>query len=161
MSTDYIIITNTPEETKDLGERLGRLLKDGDIVCLYGELGAGKTTFVQGIAKGLDIKEGFVASPTFVIVNEYKGRLPLYHIDLYRLNSLSEIEDIGILEYLKGKGVTVIEWAEKAEEILPEERLTIYLENPGGGKRKISFKGKGNRFTEILNGLKEHAEHKH
>ena len=143
MSTDYIIITNTPEETKDLGERLGRLLKDGDIVCLYGELGAGKTTFVQGIAKGLDIKEGFVASPTFVIVNEYKGRLPLYHIDLYRLNSLSEIEDIGILEYLKGKAVTVIEWAEKAEEILPEERLTIYLENPGAERGRLVLKARG------------------
>lgn len=149
-NSDYTITTNTPDETKDIGERVGRLLKDGDILCLYGELGTGKTTFVQGIARGLDVKEGFVASPTFVIINEYKGRLPLYHIDLYRLNSAAEIEDIGISECLKGKGVTVIEWAEKAEEILPGELLAIYLENTGGGKRLLSFKATGKRYEEIV-----------
>lgn len=153
MITDYTITTNTPDETKGLGERLGRLLKDGDIICLHGELGAGKTTFVQGIARGLGVKEGFITSPTFVIVNEYKGRLPLYHIDLYRLNSIAEIEDIGILEYLKGKGVTVIEWAEKAEEMLPEERLSVYLESLGGDKRMITFKAKGKGYEKIVQGL--------
>jgi tRNA threonylcarbamoyladenosine biosynthesis protein TsaE len=156
----WIIITNSAEETKSLGKKLGRLLIDGDIICLYGELGAGKTIFTQGIAKGLDVKEVFVTSPTFVIVNEYAGRLALYHIDLYRLNSIAEIEDIGISEYLKGKGVTIIEWAEKAEETLPGERLLIHIKNPGRNKRSLLFEGKGKRYAEILRYFKEDAEDK-
>ncbi|MBI5043070.1 MAG: tRNA (adenosine(37)-N6)-threonylcarbamoyltransferase complex ATPase subunit type 1 TsaE [Nitrospirae bacterium] len=150
---DYTITTNGPDETKKLGERLGRLLKEGDIICLHGELGAGKTSFTQGIAKGMDVAKAFITSPTFVIVNEYKGRLALYHIDLYRLNNIAEIEDIGLSEYLKGEAVTVIEWAEKAEGLLSEERLSVYLENSGGDKRSFTFKATGKRYEEIVQGL--------
>ncbi|MBI5179910.1 MAG: tRNA (adenosine(37)-N6)-threonylcarbamoyltransferase complex ATPase subunit type 1 TsaE [Nitrospirae bacterium] len=151
--TDYTITTNSLDETKRLGERLGILLKEGDIICLHGELGAGKTSFTQGIAKGMDVAKAFITSPTFVLVNEYKGRLPFYHIDLYRLNNIAEIEDIGLSEYLKGEAVTVIEWAEKAEGLLLEERLSVYLENLGGDKRSLTFKAKGKRYEEIVQGL--------
>lgn len=149
-NTEYTIATSSLDETRRLGERLGRLLKEGDIICLHGELGAGKTTFTQGIAKGMGVAKAFITSPTFVIANEYKGRLALYHIDLYRLNNMAEIEDIGLSEYLKGEGVTVIEWAEKAEGLLSEERLSVYLENLGGDKRRLAFKAKGKRYEEIL-----------
>lgn len=149
-NTDYTITTSSLDETRRLGERLGRLLKEGDIICLHGELGAGKTTFTQGIAKGMDVAKAFITSPTFVIANEYKGRLALYHIDLYRLNNIAEIEDIGLSEYLKGEGVTVIEWAEKAEGLLSEERLSVYLENLGEDKRRLAFKAKGKRYEEII-----------
>ena len=153
-NTEYTIATSSLEETRRLGERLGRLLKEGDIICLHGELGAGKTTFTQGIAKGMGVAKAFITSPTFVIANEYKGRLTLYHIDLYRLNNIAEIEDIGLSEYLKGEGVTVIEWAEKAEGLLSEERLSVYLENLGGDKRRLAFKAKGKRYEEIVQGLR-------
>ena len=149
-NTEYTIATSSLEETRRLGERLGRLLKEGDIICLHGELGAGKTSFTQGIAKGMGVAKAFITSPTFVIANEYKGRLALYHIDLYRLNNIAEIEDIGLSEYLKGEGVTVIEWAEKAEGLLSEERLSVYLENLGGDKRMLAFKAKGKRYEEVI-----------
>lgn len=152
-NTDYTIATSSLDETRRLGERLGRLLKEGDIICLHGELGAGKTSFTQGIAKGLNVTKAFITSPTFVLVNEYKGALTLYHIDLYRLNNIDEIEDIGLTEYLKGKGVTVIEWAEKAEGLLPKDRLSVYLENSGGDKRAFTFKATGKRYEEIIQGL--------
>lgn len=139
-NTEYTIATSSLEETRRLGERLGRLLKEGDIICLHGELGAGKTSFTQGIAKGMGVAKAFITSPTFVIANEYKGRLALYHIDLYRLNNIAEIEDIGLSEYLKGEAVTVIEWAEKAEGLLSEDRLSVYLESLGGDKRRLSLK---------------------
>ena len=146
----WTITTNGPDETKKLGEKLGGLLKAGDIICLHGELGAGKTCFTQGIAKGMNVAKAFITSPTFVLVNEYKGALPLYHIDLYRLNNIAEIEDIGLSEYLKGEAVTVIEWAEKAEGLLPEESLSVYLENSGGDKRSFTFKATGKRYEEII-----------
>lgn len=152
-NTDYTIATSSLDETRRLGERLGRLLKDGDIICLHGELGAGKTSFTQGIAKGMDVAKAFITSPTFVLVNEYKGAVPLYHIDLYRLNNIDEIEGIGLTEYLKGKGVTVIEWAEKADGLLPEESLSVHLENSGEDKRAFTFKATGKRYEEIIKGL--------
>jgi tRNA threonylcarbamoyladenosine biosynthesis protein TsaE len=153
-NSNYTITTTTPEETKEIGERLGRLLKVGDIICLHGELGTGKTCFTQGIAKGMNVAKAFITSPTFILVNEYKGALPLYHIDLYRLNNIAEIEDIGLSEYLKGEAVTVIEWAEKAEGLLLEERLSVYLENLGGDKRRLFFKATGKRYEEIVQGLR-------
>ena len=153
-NSDYTITTSSLDETRRLGERLGRLLKEGDIICLHGELGAGKTSFTQGIAKGMGVAKAFITSPTFVIANEYKGRLALYHIDLYRLNNIAEIEDIGLSEYLKGEAVTVIEWAEKAEGLLSEDRLSVYLESLGGDKRRLSFKATGKRYEEIIKGLK-------
>jgi tRNA threonylcarbamoyladenosine biosynthesis protein TsaE len=102
----------------------------------------------------MNVAKAFITSPTFILVNEYKGALPLYHIDLYRLNNIAEIEDIGLSEYLKGEAVTVIEWAEKAEGLLLEERLSVYLENLGGDKRRLFFKATGKRYEEIVQGLR-------
>ncbi|OPX84524.1 MAG: tRNA threonylcarbamoyladenosine biosynthesis protein TsaE [Pelotomaculum sp. PtaB.Bin104] len=121
------IKTSSPDETARLGEKLGILLRSGDVVCLSGDLGAGKTRFTQGLAVGLGVS-GPVTSPTFTIVNEYpQGRLPLYHMDVYRLNDHQEMEDIGYEEYFYSSGVTVIEWAERVIELLPVERLDIVI----------------------------------
>lgn len=133
------------EDTIKLGEALGKLLKPGDIVALKGELGAGKTVLVKGIAKGLDIKEE-PNSPTFVIMNAYRGRVPLYHFDLYRVSGKEELEGIGYEDYFFGDGVTVVEWADKAEEIFPESTIEMEIKIPprdtdSETAREIKFKG--------------------
>jgi tRNA threonylcarbamoyladenosine biosynthesis protein TsaE len=118
-----------------LGVQLGKMAKAGDIFLLIGDLGTGKTCLTQGIARGLGVKD-YVSSPSFVLVKEYYGRLPLYHIDLYRLN-VGEVEDLGLEEYLYGKGVCVIEWAEKAFGILPQEQISVKIEHLSETERKI------------------------
>jgi len=124
-------ISQSPEETIVFGKKIAKLLKRGDIVCLFGELGSGKTTFVKGLAVGLRVKKDLVNSPSFVLVKEFKGRLPLFHFDLYRMKSLREIFSLGFEEYLFGRGICVIEWAEKLSKV----SLNNY--------RKIEFKIKG------------------
>jgi len=128
------------EETKKLGRRLGRRLKKGDVVCLYGELGSGKTTMVKGIASGLGINERDIASASFLIIAEYKGTIPFYHIDLYRLEP-SRIDEIGLNEYLGRDGISVIEWAEKAGDEIPNGSIKIYLTYIGEDSREIEIKG--------------------
>ena len=131
-------ITRGPTQTVNLGRALGKCLTKGDVVALYGELGSGKTTFVKGVAGGLGAEraEG-VRSPTFVLLNLYKGRLPIYHIDLYRVQSLERLQDIGYEEYACGDGVTVIEWAEKAERLLPEGAVRVWLKSLSKRSREI------------------------
>ncbi len=106
------IITKTPEETLAFGETLGGCLQPGDIVLLYGDLGSGKTTLTQGICRGLGMKD-YIRSPTFTLINEYQGRTPIYHVDLYRLESFKEIEALGLEEVFFGNGISIVEWAEK------------------------------------------------
>ena len=118
--------SHSAEETKEFAKKLTKELKAGDVLCMYGDLGAGKTAFVQGLAKGLLIDQ-YVNSPTFTIVNEYMGILPLYHFDVYRIGSSDEMFDIGFDEYIDGEGVSVIEWAELIEDILPESRYNITI----------------------------------
>jgi tRNA threonylcarbamoyladenosine biosynthesis protein TsaE len=131
-------VTRSGPETRRLGEALGRKLQPGDIVLLFGELGAGKTTFAQGIAEGLDLDpKHYVRSPTFTLVNEYQGRLPIFHIDLYRLNSAEEIRDLGLEEYLFGPGVTVVEWAEKL--FSPPTASATGINLAGGGYALDSY----------------------
>lgn len=135
---DFLTYTSSSaEETKKIAEEFSKTLKSGDCLCMYGDLGAGKTAFVQGLAKGL-LVDAYVNSPTFTIVNEYEGRLKLYHFDVYRIADPDEMFDIGFDEYLDGDGITVIEWAELIEEILPQNRynITITKEN-GDDERKI------------------------
>ena len=120
-------ITISADKTRELGEQIGKVLKANDIVALIGPLGAGKTTLIQGIAAGLAVKD-YVTSPTFIIINEYQGRLPFYHFDLYRLNVLAEIEDLGIEEYFDRGGVCVIEWADKMGKELPAAAETINMQ---------------------------------
>lgn len=135
------VITHSPDETRSLGRRLGRLLGPGTVLALRGELGAGKTCFVQGLARGLRVKEEHVVSPTFVLVREYKGRLPLYHIDLYRLSPGREVESLGLEEYLEGEGVCAVEWAEKAEGILPASAVPVTLTVRSASSRTITLEG--------------------
>ena len=144
----------SPRQTQFLGNRLGELAQQSDIVLLTGELGTGKTCLVQGIARGLGIKE-YAFSPSFVIVREYHGRLPLYHMDLYRLDDTSEIAELGLEEYLYRDGISVIEWAEKALEVLPEDNLLITLSYVPGHEtqRSISLRSEGQRYSELARQL--------
>ena len=119
--------TNNPEATEALGEKLGREARAGQIYCLSGDLGVGKTVFTKGFAKGLGITE-HVTSPTFAIVNEYEGRLPLYHFDVYRIGDVEEMNEIGYEDCFYGEGVCLIEWAELIRDILPEKRIEITIE---------------------------------
>ncbi len=147
------ITTNNPEETGKLGVCLGRLAQAGDVFLLVGDLGSGKTCLTQGIARGLDINE-YAASPTFVLVRELHGRLPLYHIDLYRLDRLEEIADLGLDVYLYGDGVCVIEWAEKGLKVLPEEHLLVWLSYVSDTERRLKFEPKGRRYLELVGELR-------
>ncbi|MGH7265500.1 MAG: tRNA (adenosine(37)-N6)-threonylcarbamoyltransferase complex ATPase subunit type 1 TsaE, partial [Candidatus Rokuibacteriota bacterium] len=129
------------EETRDIAARLGRHARPGDVVALYGDLGSGKTCFIQGLAAGLDV-EGPVTSPTFILIAEHTGgRLPLYHVDLYRTGGLEEIRALGLEEILGGRGVTAIEWAEKAEALLPAGTVRVRLEGAGEESRTIEVDG--------------------
>jgi tRNA threonylcarbamoyladenosine biosynthesis protein TsaE len=151
----YSVITSNPEQTWRIGELLGALLGPGDVVCLYGDLGAGKTSLSYGIALGLGVKEQYITSPTFTFVNEYEGRVPFYHIDLYRLKDPEELVNIGFEEYLGSGGVTVIEWAERAEDELPGERLSVYLNYVDENSREIGFLAEGERYQKLLDALQQ------
>jgi len=147
------IISDSPEQTQRIGRQLGQLAKPGDVILLTGDLGAGKTCLTQGIAWGLDIDE-FAASPSFTIMREHQGRLLLYHVDFYRLDSIEDIYDFGIDDYLFGNGLCVIEWAEKGMELMPDERLLIEMEYVSENERRLDLNASGKRYDEILNDLK-------
>jgi tRNA threonylcarbamoyladenosine biosynthesis protein TsaE len=147
------LISQSPEQTQELGRRLGKIARAGDVILLVGKLGAGKTCLTQGIAWGLGIKE-YAASPSFVLVRELYGRLPLYHVDFYRLQNLEEIAELGLDEYFYGKGVSVVEWAEKALELLPPENLLIEMEYISDNERRLKLKASGRRYREIIDELK-------
>ena len=136
MKPETLILTNSESETLDVARSFGKTLVAGTVVALTGDLGAGKTVFAQGIAESLDVREQ-ITSPTFTLINEYRGRLPLFHMDLYRLDSTGEIEDIGIVEYLYGDGVCVIEWAEKLRDLMPERTIAVSLSPVGKNRREI------------------------
>jgi tRNA threonylcarbamoyladenosine biosynthesis protein TsaE len=142
----YELITADSEETSQFAARLAGLLQPGDVIALEGDLGAGKTTFTKGLARGLEIKKT-VNSPTFTIIKEYKGMLPLYHMDVYRV--ADAFEDLGFDEYFEGDGVTVVEWAHLIEEQLPQERLTIFLYREEGDHRRMVLVPKGNRYEQL------------
>ncbi|SLL37288.1 ATPase, YjeE family [Mycobacteroides abscessus subsp. abscessus] len=140
------------EETIDFAERIGLLLEAGDVITLEGDLGAGKTTFTKGIAKGLGVTKT-VNSPTFTIIKEYKGNLPLYHMDVYRLKDSEE--DLGFDEYFEGDGITVVEWAHLIEDQLPMELLQIQLFYNSTSGRKIVLTPKGSRYMQLCKELFE------
>ena len=147
------IISNSPEETQEFGARLGELARPGDIFLLVGKLGAGKTCLTQGIARGLGIRE-YAASPSFVVVRELYGRLPLYHMDFYRLENLEEIAELGLDDYFYGKGVSVVEWAEKGLSLLPPEHLLIEMSYVSDTGRRLKLKAGGKRYRELVAKLK-------
>jgi tRNA threonylcarbamoyladenosine biosynthesis protein TsaE len=139
----------TENETVRAGTALGKILGPSDVICLTGDLGSGKTAFTRGIARALNIKD-HITSPTFTIVNEYEGSMPLYHFDVYRTSGSDDMFEIGFEEYIYGDGITVIEWADMISDILPEEYIMVniaptLIEQTYG--RTISFDFKGNRYS--------------
>jgi tRNA threonylcarbamoyladenosine biosynthesis protein TsaE len=138
---------------------LGKLARKADVFLLTGELGTGKTCLVQGIARGLDVEE-YAFSPSFVILRQYRGRLPLYHIDFYRLDRIQEIADLGLQDYFYGDGVCVIEWAEKGLQVVPQDNLLISIQYVPVSQtaRSIHLKPQGNRYNELMKRLKKARE---
>lgn len=135
-------VSKSPDETKEIGFRLGKLLNPGDVIGLFGELGSGKTTLVKGIAKAFGIEEREIMSASFTIIAEYDTTPPFFHIDLYRIEKVSELDEIGFWDYLLGNGISVIEWADKAGKSLPEEIIKIKLKSLNGEMREIIIDGK-------------------
>ena len=144
------VVTYAPDQTRALGKKLGSLIDGSFLITLSGELGAGKTTFTQGLARGLEITRN-VTSPTFTLMKNYKGRLPLYHIDAYRLEDIDQ--DLGFEEYVDGDGVCVIEWSNFIEDVLPEERLSINLTISDDDSRMLVFSAYGDKYEEVLERL--------
>jgi tRNA threonylcarbamoyladenosine biosynthesis protein TsaE len=152
----FELVSHSPEETQKLGQRLGELAQPGDVILLVGNLGTGKTCLTQGIAWGLGIKE-YALSPSFVIIRELYGRLPLYHIDLYRLDRIEESMDLGLDDYLYGRGVCVVEWAEKALSLMPSEHLLIRLDYLSDTERRFRLEASGRRYMKVVAQLKQFA----
>ena len=134
------LVSRSAEETQALGERLGSLLGSGDVVACVGPLGAGKTCFLQGLARGLGVTAA-VTSPTFVLVNQYRGRVIVYHVDAYRTGSLTELVDLGLEEMLHGEGVTIVEWADKLLPLLPPRAVIVTITGLGDEPREIELAG--------------------
>ena len=157
----FAVVTRGPEQTADLGRRLGRLLRAGDLVLLLGTLGAGKTTLAQGIAAGMGIGD-YVTSPTFTLVNEYHAQDPegviLYHADLYRIGDSAEAYEL-LLDEFAEDGVTVVEWADRAPEALRPEYLRVFLAVAGDDSRSITVAPVGSRYNSIAEALavQDHA----
>lgn len=149
MKVEYI--SRSPEETEILGKQLGSVLQGGSILCLTGDLGTGKTTLTKSVAKALEVTE-YVTSPSYTIVNEYEGRLPVYHFDVYRINEIEELYEIGYEEYFFGHGVTIIEWASMIMELLPEDAIYVEIERVDEFERKFTIKAEDdfiNRLEEV------------
>ncbi len=142
------VVSRSARETQALGERLGARLGGGDVVACIGPLGAGKTCFLQGLARGLGVTAD-VTSPTFVLVNEYRGRLPVYHVDAYRTGSLAELVDLGLEEMLHGEGVTIVEWADRLLPLLPLRTIMVTIAGLGDEPRQIELAGP----AEVLAGV--------
>ncbi|CAG9610317.1 tRNA (adenosine(37)-N6)-threonylcarbamoyltransferase complex ATPase subunit type 1 TsaE [Pseudoneobacillus rhizosphaerae] len=143
---EFQYISNNADQTKAFAKKLASYLQPGDVIALEGDLGAGKTTFTKGLAEGLEITKN-VNSPTFTIIKEYKGTMPLFHMDVYRLENSDE--DLGFEEYFEGLGVTVVEWAHLIKDQLPPELLTIYLTHSNEGARNIKLVPAGKRYEEL------------
>ncbi len=144
--------TKSASETIRIGKNIGSLLLPGDIVALVGELGAGKTQFIKGLAAGVGVgKPTYISSPSFTLINEYVGKVRFYHIDLFRLKSEKEAEELGLEEYFQGGGITAIEWADKIPSLLPEEILWINICYTGKNIRSFEMIGKGKRYEDLIN----------
>ena len=141
------VVTYAPDQTRELGKKLGSLIDGSFLITLSGELGAGKTTFTQGLARGLEITRN-VTSPTFTLMKSYKGRLPLYHIDAYRLENITQ--DLGFEDYIDGDGVCVIEWAKFIEYVLPDQLLNIEFTINDDDSRTLTLQGHGEKYEEVI-----------
>jgi tRNA threonylcarbamoyladenosine biosynthesis protein TsaE len=137
-------------ETLAIGRELGKLLEPGDVVALVGQLGTGKTHFTRGVAEGVGADPDIVTSPTFVLINEYEGAIPLYHFDAYRLSGADDMFALGSDEYFSGNGACLVEWADRVEECLPDEYFRITIEIAGATARSIRFEAFGERYCGLL-----------
>jgi tRNA threonylcarbamoyladenosine biosynthesis protein TsaE len=145
-------ISHSPQETYSFGKSLGENMQAGDVIALMGGLGAGKTCLTQGIASGLGVPDGYmITSPTFTLINEYPGRLNLYHMDMYRLSGVRDLDEIGYDACFNGSGVVVVEWAEKIREVLPEGTMFIYLTYLDENNRKVILSDSMERINHLLN----------
>lgn len=147
-------ISHSEAQTRRLGARLAAFLNPGDVIALIGDLGSGKTRWVQGLCKGLGVTDP-VISPTFTLVNEYQGLYPVYHIDLYRLDDAAETATFGLEDYLYGSGITVIEWADRIKTLLPDEFLAVELHHLEETKRRVVLRPHGQRFMTLLEAFKQ------
>lgn len=151
----YTFLSNSPTATSDLGRRIGEKLEAGSTIALTGELGCGKTLFTRGICTGLGVSLRQVNSPTFVLVNEYTGRIPVFHMDLYRLGNIDDGFEMGILDYLAraDSGVMVVEWAEKVLSLLPDDCLKVQFQVLSARKRQVVFSANGDKFSGLFRKL--------
>ena len=149
-----VLQTQRTSETIRIGKIIGSLLLAGDVVALVGELGTGKTQLIKGLAAGMGVGKPYtITSPSFTLINEYPGKIPFYHIDLFRLETEKEVHELGLEEYWKGQGITAIEWADKIPSLLPEEILWIYIIYTGEYTRSIEIIGKGKRYEQLIKEL--------
>jgi tRNA threonylcarbamoyladenosine biosynthesis protein TsaE len=154
------LISDSRERTLEMGRLIGAILERGDIVALIGELGSGKTCFTQGLAKGMGVAENVpVVSPTFTLINEYPGKIPLFHLDVYRLSGPRDLEDMGYEEVFYGGGIIVIEWAEKIQDILPAKTLFVRMRYIDENTREMIFEGPGGKIRKLEEILKVNASH--
>ena len=154
ISRQFQITTRTPNETQKLGKTIGKWIDHPLVIGLSGDLGSGKTAFVQGLAEGLEVPgQYYITSPTFTLINEYPGRFPLFHIDLYRLDGISDLEDIGLDDLLYERAVIAIEWAEKMSDDLPAEHLTMSFEIANDDYRIISLNAYGHISVNLIKAL--------
>lgn len=153
------ITTRSADQTRLLGGNIGKLISLPLVIALTGDLGSGKTTFVQGLAKGLQVPaEYYITSPTFTLINEYEGRLPFHHVDLYRIDHPEEAVETGLYDIIMGKGVTAIEWPEKIIDELPQERLQIHFEMPDEKSRHLTLLASGPVAVSILRTIAKSIE---
>ena len=154
---EYIFLSNSPTATFSFGKRLGQKLRAGSILALMGELGCGKTLLTRGICTGLDVSTKYVNSPTFILVNEYRGRLPVFHMDLYRLENAADGFEMGILDYLvkADNGVIIIEWAEKILPILPDSCLNVQFDILSARRRRMILTGTGDSYRRLIREIDE------
>lgn len=146
-----VISSKNTAETIRIGRDIGGLLRPGDVVALVGELGAGKTQFIKGLAEGAGVgKSTYVSSPSFTLINEYPGRVPFYHVDLFRLEQEKEAEELGLEDYFQGGGITAVEWADKIPSLLPKEMLLIHIAYTGKNTRSLEITGRGRRYLNLV-----------
>jgi tRNA threonylcarbamoyladenosine biosynthesis protein TsaE len=154
-NTIFVVESNSTRDTKMWGRRLGSLLQGGELLAFSGDLGAGKTCFIKGIARGLSLREENILSPTFTMIQEHHGRLPLYHIDLYRLDNVA-IDDLGLREYLFSESIAAVEWFERLEGGGNVERLSVRISYIGANSRRIEFISTGERYSSLISRFRSH-----
>ena len=150
-----VFLSKSAIETIRIGKSIGSRFLPGDVVALVGELGAGKTQFIKGMAMGVGVgKPTYISSPSFTLINEYPGRIPFYHIDLFRLEWEKEAEELGLEDYFQGEGITAIEWADKIPSLLPKEMLLIHIAYTGKNIRSIEIIAKGKRYLNLIDQIR-------